>query len=124
MYRFPLFCRNIPPPETLSYAVFLLNQNISQFKYMLGLTKEDLRATLPNLLQLLNGTPKEHTAKNEFQQHQTIRIIGNSLISGSSIDLNVSLPTNVNSMISYCDNIKIDDKRLVVYYNFKNKKFD
>lgn len=53
---------------------------------MLGLSKGDLRATLPNLLQLLNG-PRKEVFDSRFGTdylHQPLSL------SGSSIDLNAS----------------------------------
>lgn len=53
---------------------------------MLGLSKGDLRATLPNLLQLLNG-PRKEVFDSRFSNdllHPPLSL------SGSSIDLNAS----------------------------------
>lgn len=53
---------------------------------MLGLSKGDLRATLPNLLQLLNGPRKEVFESRFLNDHLNQPLS----LSGSSIDLNAS----------------------------------
>jgi len=54
--EFPLYTRTYPPPKPVLYAIFLLNQNIAQLNYQSnGIDQCDLRATLENLLNLLNG---------------------------------------------------------------------
>lgn len=54
--EFPLFCRNMPPSDALLYGTYLLNQNILQLKFMLGMdiAREDFRSTLKNLLDILS----------------------------------------------------------------------
>ncbi|XP_050084721.1 UV radiation resistance-associated gene protein isoform X2 [Anopheles aquasalis] len=51
--EFPLFCRSGPAPNAVLYAVYLLNQNISQLKFQLGMSRGDPRATLANLESIL-----------------------------------------------------------------------
>lgn len=53
---------------------------------MLGLSKGDLRATLPNLLQLLNG-PRKEVFDSRFSNDNLNPPLS---LSGSSIDLNAS----------------------------------
>uniref|UniRef100_A0A182U0N2 UV radiation resistance-associated gene protein n=1 Tax=Anopheles melas TaxID=34690 RepID=A0A182U0N2_9DIPT len=50
---FPLHCRSGPAPNALLYGVYLLNQNISQLKHQLSLSRGDPRATLVNLQDIL-----------------------------------------------------------------------
>lgn len=113
-FRFPLFCRHIPPPESFLYAVFLLNQNIGQIKFMLGLhgQRDDIRATLPNLMSLLNAAeiPSTYlTSTNDATQSvasitasgQTLNLNPNdstanlASVSNSSVDLNVPVPVRM-----------------------------
>ncbi|XP_035795782.1 UV radiation resistance-associated gene protein-like isoform X2 [Anopheles albimanus] len=51
--EFPLFCRSGPAPNAVLYAVYLLNQNISQLKFQLSMSRGDPRATLANLESIL-----------------------------------------------------------------------
>uniref|UniRef100_A0A182PJQ9 UV radiation resistance-associated gene protein n=1 Tax=Anopheles epiroticus TaxID=199890 RepID=A0A182PJQ9_9DIPT len=51
---FPLHCRSGPAPNALLYGVYLLNQNISQLKHQLSLSRGDPRATLINLQDILS----------------------------------------------------------------------
>ncbi|XP_058120292.1 UV radiation resistance-associated gene protein [Anopheles ziemanni] len=51
--EFPLHCRSGPAPNALLYGVYLLNQNISQLKHQLSLSRGDPRATLVNLQDIL-----------------------------------------------------------------------
>uniref|UniRef100_A0A336M0K6 CSON009318 protein n=1 Tax=Culicoides sonorensis TaxID=179676 RepID=A0A336M0K6_CULSO len=84
---FPLFCRSNPPQQNLLYGVYLLNQNILQIKYMLGLKIAEPRATLPNLLDILDGVPID-TSSNSLYRN----LAPASSVSGSSsVDLNSSI---------------------------------
>lgn len=38
-----------------AYAIYLLNKNIAQLRWYCGLSTPDLRATLPNLVELLSS---------------------------------------------------------------------
>lgn len=69
-YRFPLYTRSSPPPKQFLYAVFLLNQNITQLNFQINGIKCDLRATLPNLLQLLNGKSNDGNDSSQQRQQQ------------------------------------------------------
>ncbi|KAJ6597373.1 UV radiation resistance-associated gene protein [Pseudolycoriella hygida] len=84
--EFPLYCRNSFLSEPLQYAIYLLNQNIAQMKFHLRLHKIDLRTTLSNLLDLLNGPPPS----------VMVDVLGAEAvptsISESSDDLIVSIP--------------------------------
>lgn len=51
--RFPLFARSKDKLQ-FHYGVYLLNKNISQLRWYCGLPTSDLRATLPNLFNLIN----------------------------------------------------------------------
>lgn len=101
--RFPLFCRNIPPSDSLLYAAFLLNQNISQIKFMLNVhaQREDLRATLPNLLAILSvgeQTTEKYYAVQESASASFLAIdaqdVPMSSISETSIDMIISIPAH------------------------------
>lgn len=89
----------MPPPNVLLYGVYLLNQNISQIKYQLGLSRGDLRATLANLWDIMNINKYE--TNMQFQDNlQTTR----SNDCASSIDsvpldmiLNVRPMSSMNS---------------------------
>lgn len=85
-FRFPLYCRNSFWSEPLQYAIYLLNQNIAQMKFHLSLHKIDLRTTLSNLLDLLNGPPP--SAMVDLLDVQPVP----SSISGSSVDFKVLIP--------------------------------
>lgn len=50
--RFPLYCRTMPPSDETKYAIFLLNQNLTQLLVYSGKWPTDLRATLANLMNL------------------------------------------------------------------------
>lgn len=105
--RFPLYCRSIPPPESFLYAVFLLNQNIAQLKFMLGLNgqRDDVRATLPNLMAILNSVEPSTASLRKTESTKASasepKLIGSSTedspvtlasVSNSSIDLNTPVP--------------------------------
>ena len=49
---FPLYSRGKERFQ-FNYAVYLLNRNIAQLRFSLGLPTNDLRMTLPNLKSLL-----------------------------------------------------------------------
>lgn len=115
LIRFPLFCRSLPPPDSFLYAVFLLNQNIAQIKFMLGLhgPRDDIRATLPNLMSIINmaQTPAGTTHVTEDGSKSAGPSVSGSTssrpshaldvtdsqtnlasVSNSSVDLNVPVP--------------------------------
>ncbi|XP_053694988.1 UV radiation resistance-associated gene protein [Sabethes cyaneus] len=86
--EFPLYCRSGPPTNALLYAVFLLNQNISQLKYHLCLSRGDPRATLANLHDILNVASINVLCRDIEEPFQTIQRV--SLSGSSSVDLDVS----------------------------------
>lgn len=103
IFRFPLYCRNIPPSDSLLYAAFLLNQNISQLKFLLNVhsSREELRSTLPNLLAILSvgeQTSEKFYAIQESASASFLAIDGHdvpmSSISETSIDMMISVPAN------------------------------
>ena len=49
---FPLYSRGKERFQ-FNYALYLLNRNIAQLRFAMGLQTTDLRATLPNLKSLL-----------------------------------------------------------------------
>lgn len=89
-FRFPLFCRMTPPQNVLLYGVYLLNQNISQLKFMLNMSRGDLRATLANLWDLMNGISAEMYSRFV----EDVKPVENS---ASSMD---SVPINMNFSLS------------------------
>lgn len=90
--EFPLYCRSGPPTNALLYAVFLLNQNISQLKYYLCLSRGDPRATLTNLHDIMN-VPSINVLSRDieepFQSIQTVQTSGSS-----SVELDVPIAFN------------------------------
>lgn len=84
--RFPLYCRSGPPTNALLYAVFLLNQNISQLKYYLCLSRGDPRATLVNLHDILNVPSINVTSRTIEEPFQTIQT---NISGSSSVELDV-----------------------------------
>lgn len=85
---FPLFCRVTPPPNVLLYGVYLLNQNISQLKFMLNMHRGDLRATLANLWDLMNGINAEMYSRRFVED---VKPTENSASSMDSVPINVPL---------------------------------
>ncbi|XP_055541688.1 UV radiation resistance-associated gene protein isoform X2 [Wyeomyia smithii] len=92
--EFPLYCRSGPPTNALLYAVFLLNQNISQLKYHLCLSRGDPRATLANLHDILNVASINVLSRDIEEPLQTIQ--RTSLSGSSSVDLD--LPNTFNHL--------------------------
>lgn len=105
---FPLFTKETPPSLELLYGVYLLNQDIAQMKYSLGLSKGDLRATLSNLLSLILGPPIDMTLKHLAIENYPI-IKNNSSISSSSLDLNSRISIPLSKENSKCDGLNISD---------------
>jgi hypothetical protein len=52
--RFPLFAKG-KDRLYFEYAVYLLNKDIAQLRWLCGLNTNDLAATLPNLCSLLQN---------------------------------------------------------------------
>ncbi|CRK89746.1 CLUMA_CG003427, isoform A [Clunio marinus] len=88
---FPLFCRATPPPNVLLYAVYLLNQNISQLKHVIGLHRGDLRATLANTLDLLNSSNCEVLNQQIVGNFNPKQHNDNSTSSVDSVPIPISL---------------------------------
>ncbi|XP_055637526.1 UV radiation resistance-associated gene protein [Toxorhynchites rutilus septentrionalis] len=89
--EFPLYCRSGPPTNALLYAVFLLNQNISQIKYYLCLSRGDPRATLSNLHDILN-VPSINVLNRDVED--PFQAIQTAMSGSSSVDLNVPIAFN------------------------------
>uniref|UniRef100_A0A6B2EAN3 UV radiation resistance-associated gene protein n=1 Tax=Phlebotomus kandelakii TaxID=1109342 RepID=A0A6B2EAN3_9DIPT len=90
---FPLYCRIMPPPDVTQYAVFLLNQNIAQLQFQLGITKRDLRTTLANLMQLTKNATLEM-----FSGKHSLELPTQNLSNyGSSVEINVPVNRNFTS---------------------------
>ncbi|XP_049279254.1 UV radiation resistance-associated gene protein isoform X1 [Anopheles funestus] len=87
---FPLHCRSGPAPNALLYGVYLLNQNISQLKHQLSLSRGDPRATLINLQNILTiagiggGTAQNRPLEEAFQ------MLPASMYGSSTVDLKMS----------------------------------
>lgn len=88
IFSFPLFCRSSPVSNAVLYGVYLLNQNISQLKFMLDMSKGDLRATLANLWDLMNGINAEMYSRRFVED---VKPIENSASSMDSVPINVPL---------------------------------
>ncbi|XP_053674931.1 UV radiation resistance-associated gene protein [Anopheles nili] len=86
---FPLHCRSGPAPNAVLYGVYLLNQNISQLKHQLSMSRGDPRATLVNLHGILSipgigGTLLNRALEEPFQ------MLPASVFGSSSVDLKMS----------------------------------
>ncbi|XP_058058356.1 UV radiation resistance-associated gene protein [Anopheles bellator] len=94
--EFPLHCRSGPAPNSVLYGVYLLNQNISQFKFQLGMSRGDPRATLVNLHSILTvrnmdrGSTVDGTLTNEIQQSCPIPTTSSGSFGASSLELKMS----------------------------------
>lgn len=53
-FRFPLFTKGKDRMQ-FTYGVFLLNKNIAQLRWLYNMHTQDLKLTLPNLLNFLQG---------------------------------------------------------------------
>uniref|UniRef100_A0A182NTE7 UV radiation resistance-associated gene protein n=1 Tax=Anopheles dirus TaxID=7168 RepID=A0A182NTE7_9DIPT len=99
--RFPLHCRSGPAPNALLYGVYLLNQNISQLKHQLAMSRGDPRATLVNLQNILT-IPGIGGALLNRELEEPFQMLPASVFGSSSIDLKmspgfISLPTASSS---------------------------
>jgi hypothetical protein len=84
----------MPPPNVLLYGVYLLNQNISQLKHILGLNKGDLRSTLANLWDLMNCKSCEVLARQSNEDTSGSRRVDNSMSSVDSVPMiSLNIPT-------------------------------
>lgn len=116
----------------MRYAVFLLNQNIGQLKLMNGLNKTDLRETLLNLLQLLNGTRQaipllvsSSTLHGNGTHHlihhpdgPLLQLANHHSSSISSMDLSVMVPGNLRKNDQDENNTNGDQR---CEYNFRRQ---
>lgn len=84
--EFPLYCRSGAVSNALLYAVFLLNQNISQLKYYLCLSRGDPRATLANLLDILT-VPSINVTNRTIEE--PFEAIPTNISGSSSVELDV-----------------------------------
>ncbi|XP_055593428.1 UV radiation resistance-associated gene protein [Uranotaenia lowii] len=90
--EFPLYCRSGPPTNALLYAVFLLNQNISQLKYYLSLSRGDPRATLANLHDIMNVASANVVASRDVED--PFQAVQSNLSGSSSIELDTPITFN------------------------------
>uniref|UniRef100_A0AAG5DSQ7 UV radiation resistance-associated gene protein n=1 Tax=Anopheles atroparvus TaxID=41427 RepID=A0AAG5DSQ7_ANOAO len=89
--EFPLHCRSGPAPNALLYGVYLLNQNISQLKHQLSLSRGDPRATLVNLQDVLAipfGRGSEGPLNRELEE--PFQMLPTSVFGSSAGDLKLS----------------------------------
>uniref|UniRef100_A0A182QTS9 UV radiation resistance-associated gene protein n=1 Tax=Anopheles farauti TaxID=69004 RepID=A0A182QTS9_9DIPT len=98
---FPLHCRSGPAPNSLLYGVYLLNQNISQLKHQLSMSRGDPRATLINLQDILT-IPGLGGALLSRELEEPFQMLPASVFGSSSIDLKmspgfISMPTASSS---------------------------
>lgn len=75
--EFPLFSRGKDKLQ-FHYGVYLLNKNIAQLRWYCGIATTDLRATLPNLMALLNLKPSHNPTGLEVNKRT---------MSGSSLEM-------------------------------------
>lgn len=103
IFRFPLFCRVTPPPNVLLYGVFLLNQNISQLKFLLGMSKGDLRSTLSNLWDVMNGISSEMTNRKLIEDIRQLDLnsVGSNSLDTNSIDTTTVIVPQLVSPTSF-----------------------
>uniref|UniRef100_A0A182K4U5 UV radiation resistance-associated gene protein n=1 Tax=Anopheles christyi TaxID=43041 RepID=A0A182K4U5_9DIPT len=87
---FPLHCRSGPAPNALLYGVYLLNQNISQLKQQLSLSRGDPRATLVNLQDILT-IPGIGGALQKRELEEAFQMLPSSAFGSSSPGF-ISLP--------------------------------
>uniref|UniRef100_A0A182LVL7 UV radiation resistance-associated gene protein n=1 Tax=Anopheles culicifacies TaxID=139723 RepID=A0A182LVL7_9DIPT len=87
---FPLHCRSGPAPNALLYGVYLLNQNISQLKHQLSLSRGDPRATLVNLQNILTIPGIGGGALQNRQLEEPFQMLPASMYGSSSVDLKMS----------------------------------
>lgn len=84
-FSFALFPKSRQDRDLFNYAVYLLNKNIAQLRLLCGLHTPDLKATLPNLLGLLQGKGYKTEAQ---KPHSDIE----STISSSRTFVNLRFP--------------------------------
>lgn len=74
-FSFPLFTKS--KDIQFNYAVYLLNKNVAQLRFLCGIHTSDLKATLPNLLGLLQGkmlhTDELHVARTPADNDHTLK---------------------------------------------------
>lgn len=84
----------MPPPEETKYAIFLLNQNITQLQFEFGQIGTDLRATLGNLMSL---TKKCVIVEPDLLLHRPPFIYGAAASCSSSEQLERMSSVTINS---------------------------
>lgn len=72
--------------------MFLMNQNIAQLKHILGLNRNDPRATLLNLFELLSGPPIDLTDSARPSNNIKRRVDSETLHAESSYESSISIP--------------------------------
>lgn len=94
--RFALYPKSRQDRDLFNYAVYLLNKNISQLRLLCGLHTPDLKATLPNLLGLLQG--KGYRSEAEQQPGKSQSEVDAASVSKGPV--NLRFPTGYNNVAS------------------------
>lgn len=97
-FRFPLFTRGKDKVQ-FTYAVYLLNKNIAQLRWLLSINTHDLKATLSNLLTLLHV---RRDLKHEPARRSEIPV-------NKMITFNFSSPDKYVGLHSFGTNSNISD---------------
>ncbi len=68
--EFPLYAKGVEVART-DYAIFLLNKDLAQVRWLCGLVTADLKCTLRNLHELLSlGDTRRRRRQQQQQQQQ------------------------------------------------------
>ncbi|KAJ8927868.1 hypothetical protein NQ314_019612 [Rhamnusium bicolor] len=107
--NFPLYTRGKDKAQ-FTYAVYLLNKNLAQLRWLFYMNTSDLRATLSNLLQFLQG---QREFRNEPSAHMNSKVgprldkAGNRKASSTSPNFGIS--EKYVSLHSFGSNSNISD---------------
>lgn len=88
--NFPLFTRGKDRVQ-FNYAVYLLNKNIAQVRWLHGQNTINLRSTLPNLLDLLTGRDKTDPSKGSTRSHTSKSITGDDTSTTTDLSTNQTI---------------------------------
>uniref|UniRef100_A0A8C4R1D1 UV radiation resistance associated gene n=1 Tax=Eptatretus burgeri TaxID=7764 RepID=A0A8C4R1D1_EPTBU len=89
--EFPLYSKGAERVH-FEYGVYLLNKNVAQLRYCLGLNTTDLRQTLPNLRELFEtrlGVPQSNLRKSPTGRQKASKIVTgptNDVQNGEMVD--------------------------------------
>lgn len=73
-FRFPLYSRSSIPTKAVKYAVNLLNQNIAQLCYDITGIRVDVRATIENILLILEVFSEIEQTKRDIHSHNMLHM--------------------------------------------------